>query len=286
MSADAIDPGDAAPPEGMAHLLAMLELRQLGGDRFAPEYYPEPAAPFVFGGQLAAQSLTACSATVDPGRLPHSLHCLFLAAANPAAPLELVVHRLRDGRSFSTRRVDVVQDAAVVFSATASFNVPRVEPGSADYQVPLPDAPGPDDPQEQWADLLGGAPYFAGLEVRESHPADPSTDGLRAYSRRVWFRTPAALPHDPRLHAAVLAFASDLGVTMASSATAGLYGQAKVLSSLDHGLWIHRPLRVDDWLLLELVSVSNAQSRGLVRGTVHSMDGVLVASVVQEALIR
>jgi len=270
----------------LSPLLALLTLDN-SGDVFRPTYYPESSVPFVFGGQLLAQSLRAAASTVTDDRRPHSMHGHFFAAGRPDRPLVYTVERVRDGGSFSARRVHVEQDGSHIFTATASFNQVRDGADEADYQVPAPrPTPRPEDSEYPWASVMGGWGVFAAFETRELHPAEPAPDGTRAFSRRFWVRTAGRLPEDPALHACVLAFVSDFGVTMAASVTAGLYGRATVLSSLDHGLWFHRPVRADAWALIDMVSVSNSSSCGFVRGTVHDGDGVLLASLAQEALIR
>jgi acyl-CoA thioesterase-2 len=268
-------------------LLALLTLEAEGDDAFSPTYYPDPAADFVFGGQFLAQSLVAASATVPPDRLPHSLHGHFFAAGRPDRPLTYRVVRLRDGGSFSARRVEADQDGSMVFAATASFNKMRDSAGYAEYQLPPPDdTPHPGDDRYPWTSVMQHGYVFPCFELREIRPAPPGPDGRRRFSRRVWFRTVERLPDSPLLHSCLLAFASDFGVTVAASATAGLYERATVLSSLDHALWLHRPARVDEWTLLDLVSVSNTRSRGLVKGMMHALGGELVGSVAQETLIR
>jgi acyl-CoA thioesterase II len=195
------------------------------------------------------------------------------------------VHLVRDGRSFSLRQVDADQNGRRVFTATVSFHNPPARHDSADYQVAAPAAPGP-GPGSRNEGAFSNSDYFSVFDMRELPPARPGPDGRREYSRRVWFRVPETLGDDPALHASALAFASDLGVTLAASVTAGLYGRTTVLTSLDHALWWHRPVRADEWTLLDLVSVSNSDERGTVRGTLHAADGTLAASLGQETLIR
>lgn len=263
----------------------LMTLETGGDDVFRPTVLPVAEVPFVYGGQLVAQAFTAAAATVDAGRGPHSLHAHFLAPARPTRPLGYRVHRVRDGRSFSLRQVDVEQDGRRVFTAMVSFHAAPEGRALPDYQLPAPAAPDPDG-GGPWSDYMRTAGYFAVLDQRELAPAPAGPDGRREHSRRVWVRVPGRLPDDPVLHAAALAFASDLGVTVAASVTAGLYRQATVLTSLDHALWWHRAVRADGWLLLDLESVSNSHERGTVRGTLHTADGVLAASLGQDALIR
>jgi acyl-CoA thioesterase-2 len=266
-------------------LLALLTLEPVADGVHRPIYYPPDGPGFVFGGQLLAQAMCAASATVGPDRAPHSLHAHFLAAGRPGRELTYHVEPLRDGGSFSARRVTAVQDDSAVFVGTVSFNRARPTDGLADYRVPAPPAPQPDDEHHRWTPVMGGLGLFSAFDLREMPPPEPAPDGTFAYTRRLWWRTAGELPDDPALHAAVFAFASDFGVTIASSVTAGLYGRAEVQTSLDHGLWLHRPVRADRWVLMDLVPVSNAASRGFVRGSLFGADGTLVASLAQETLV-
>jgi acyl-CoA thioesterase-2 len=269
-----------------AHTFAeLVSLERRDSDIFVPTIRPAFDAGFVFGGQLMAQATWAAMATTEADRRPHSMHAHFLAAASPDRPLSYRVHRVRDGRSFSLRQVDADQDGRRVFTATVSFQRPTPGVDAADYQVPAPSTPHPRD-GGPWVPVLGTADYFSVLDLRECPAAPLDADGHREYSRRVWFRLPQPVGDDPALHASALAFASDLGVTLAASVTSGLYGRTTVLTSLDHALWWHRPVRADCWTLLDLVSVSNSDERGTVRGTLHAADGTLAASLGQETLIR
>jgi acyl-CoA thioesterase-2 len=263
--------------------LITLEARE--GDVFVPTFYPATDVSFVFGGQLAAQAVRAATTTTAPDQMPHSLHAHFLAAAKPERPLQYRVHRVRDGRSFGLCQVDAEQDGRRVFTAMISFHRIPTDTAAADYQLAPPTAPDPDS-GAGWTGHMDGADYFTVLDQRELPPAEPGPDGQREFSRRLWFRVSDPLPDDPAVHASALAFASDLGVTLAASVTAGLYRKATVLTSLDHALWWHRPARGDAWNLLDLVSVSNSDQRGTVRGTIHTAGGVLAASLGQETLIR
>jgi acyl-CoA thioesterase-2 len=263
----------------------LMRLEARGDDAFVPTVRPPAEVPFVFGGQLVAQAVRAAAATVTPDRMPHSLHAHFLAAASPSGPLRYQVHRVRDGRSFSLRQVDADQDGRRAFTATVSFHSAPEDTALADYQIGAPVAPDPGS-KGPWSDHMSQSEYFSVLDLRELPAAPPGADGRREYSRRLWFRVPERLPDDPALHASALAFASDLGVTLAASVTAGLYRQATVLTSLDHALWWHRAARADSWTLLDLESVSNSHQRGTVRGTLHSADGILAASLGQDTLIR
>ncbi len=157
-----------------------------------------------------------------------------------------------------------------------SFNRVRPSGDTAEYQLPAPSAPGP-DAAEPWDVQMGrGESIFGAFEMREFPVPERDANGQQPFSRRLWFRARPEWPADPLMAACALAFASDLGVTTAASVTEGLYPNAAVLSSLDHGLWLHRPTDVHEWHLLDLVSVSNSASRGVVRGSMHRIDGTLV----------
>lgn len=252
----------------------------------------------VFGGQVIAQSLVAASRTVE-GRAVHSLHGYFMLAGDPSIPILYEVDRIRDGRSFTTRRVVAIQRGEAIFAMMASFHAD--EPGLT-HQLPMPRVKRPDE-------LPGGEdlkPFIAELpESRrgfwtrqrpiEIRPVDPE----RYFRRRptgepgdphqaVWFRAGGALPDEPALHRVVLAYASDM--TLLDSAAVP-HGRSVVnpdiqAASLDHALWFHEAFRADQWLLYAQDSPWSGHARGLGRGLIYSEDGRLVASVAQEGLIR
>ncbi|WP_167760605.1 acyl-CoA thioesterase domain-containing protein [Blastococcus sp. CT_GayMR16] len=264
----------------------LVTLESRGDDVFVPAVYPEWDSAFVFGGQQLAQATSAAMATTDGDRTPHSMHAHFLAVALPSRPLQYRVSRVRDGRSFTLRQVDADQDGRRVFTATVSFHRTGPDTEGVEYQLARPAAPDAEEPAGAWSPYLAESDYFSVFDLRELPPAPEGPDGTREFSRRVWFRAADPLPDDPAVHASAIAYASDLGVTIASSVTAGLYRRANVLTSLDHALWWHRPVRADEWTLLNLESVSNSHQRGTVRGTVHTADGSLAASLGQDTLIR
>jgi acyl-CoA thioesterase-2 len=264
----------------------LVTLESRGDDVFVPTVYPGADAAFVFGGQLLAQTVRAAMSTTAPDLTPHSLHGHFLAAASPSGSLQYRVSRVRDGRSFSLRQVDADQDGRRVFTATVSFHRTGPETEGVEYQLAPPAVPDPEAGAGAWSEYLTESDYFSVFDLRELPPAPEGPDGTREFSRRLWFRAADPLPDDPAVHASAIAFASDLGVTIAASVTAGLYRRASVLTSLDHALWWHRPVRADAWTLLDLESVSNSHQRGTVRGTVHTADGSLAASLGQDTLIR
>lgn len=275
-------------------LLHALELEPLGDDRF--RVASEPGRfDRVFGGQTIAQALLAASATVA-GKDPHSLHAYFVEAGAPEEPLLLEVDRVRDGRSMSTRRVTVVQGERPLLIVMASFHTNPTEPELAD---PPPSVPAPEQlpvlqdwvrdlPPElrrhsvSWVEQppplelrIGEAPNFLG---------GPSTGGTRSH----WMRLPRDVGDDPLLHTALLAYASDyLLLDMAfRSYPQRVENTSFTGFSLDHALWLHRPVRFDRWHLHTQQTVALSGHRGLVRGAIHDTDGHLVASAMQEVLVR
>ncbi len=287
-------PPDDASRDALASLLDVLDLRPDGDDAFVGPSQPQPWGR-VFGGQVLAQTVAAAQRTVDVDRPVHSMHGYFLRAGDPAEPISFTVERLRDGRSFSARRVHAIQKGRPILSMIASFVAGS--PG-LDHAEPMPEGlPGPEDVPTvaqryaRYADNPAVRYWLRQRPVDLRHVEDPmyveaGTD--RSSRMHVWMRTVGALPDDPALHAAVLAYASDYcllepvrhrhGVTMMNP---GLR-----IASLDHAMWWHRPFRADEWLLYVLDSPSAQDSRGLGTGRIYTRDGVLVASTAQEGMIR
>ena len=253
-----------------------------------------------FGGQVAAQALVAAGRTAGD-RVVNSLHSYFLRPGRPSDPLVYLVDRLRDGGSFTTRRVDAVQYGETIFSLSASFK--RPEEGDI-HQRPMPAVRPPQDSR----DLLGGrpgpddgrdSPTRMILELRGPDPASAmsgadldvgrggrSVDDSEVPQRRSWMRAAERLPDDQLMHVCALAYMSDL--TLAGTATLrhDIDPEDLLLASLDHAMWFHRPFRADEWLLFSVESPSSSDGRGLASGEFYTEDGLLVASVMQEALIR
>lgn len=230
----------------------------------------------IFGGHIAAQAVSAACHTVEGDRPIHSLHCYFLRPGKPAVPTVYQVHRSRDGRSFSSRHVTVSQDGVAIFELLASFH--RPEPGQ-DWQSPGPRLSViPDPNHEVLRSRLGHLAKL--LDIR---PVDPQAQGwdLHPY----WFRVHPALDDHPAVHAAVLTYVSDISL-MAKARAPGPRAQMAVAASIDHALWFHRLPRVDEWVLFSAEPVANIGTRGLVRGSFHDQSGALIATVVQEALLR
>lgn len=260
--------------------LALLDLEPLGaGDRFralVPDYGP----PRLFGGQVAAQALRAATLTVDADRPAHSLHAYFIRPGRLGQPLEMEVDRTRDGRTFTTRQVRVDQGGETILVLAASFAGP--EPGD-DWHEPAPvGVPGPDEVgagESPITKFIAKSPF----ELRPVVPFDPR--GLPVI-HPFWVRTVMALPDDPALHACALAYVSDMGVVGSARAPVSRPPKEFTGASLDHAVWFHRPVRMDQWLLFSVEPSSNFGSRALARGTFHTVDGVLVASMAQESLLR
>lgn len=226
----------------------------------------------VFGGLLIAQSLRAAALTVGPHRPAHSVHASFVASGTGDEPIRYRVERTRDGSSFATRRVVAEQARGAVLVLTAGFH--HDEPGP-EYETPMPlGIPAPEDLPVGRYD----SPLF------ESRDAPP----VEGHVRRAWFRPITPLPTDAELHLQALAFLSDFGATRAAREPfAHLSDDARRQSvSLDHSIWFHRAARVDGWVLSELAPAATGQGRGLALGSIRSRDGVLLATVAQEVLLR
>ncbi|HEY4464246.1 MAG TPA: acyl-CoA thioesterase II [Streptosporangiaceae bacterium] len=274
-------------------LLDLLDLEQIELDIFRGRS-PEEQVQRVFGGQVAGQALVAAGRTVPDDRPVHSLHAYFIRPGDPAVPLVYTVDRVRDGRSFTTRRVSAIQHGRAIFTLSASFH--RDEPGPV-HSDPMPEVPPPDEiPRtiDRLEKLFGTMPAQfreSPIDLRSVGPLtfeaerDPS---LRTTRNLVWLRVEGELPDDPLLHVCLMTYASDLtlldsvllghGLSWADGKTSG--------ASLDHAMWFHRPFRADRWLLYAQESPVAAGARGLARGEVFTADGGLVVSVVQEGLIR
>ena len=278
-------------------LLDLLDLEQIEADIFRGRS-PDERVQRVFGGQVAGQALVAAGRTVPADRPVHSLHAYFIRPGDPAVPLVYIVDRVRDGRSFTTRRVSVIQHGKTIFTLSASFHHP--EPGP-EHAVPMPDVPPPDAaaPNSERLEKLFGPldPGFERMlknnpiELRVLGPLtveaqhDPS---LRTPSNTVWLRVNGELPDDPLLHVCLMTYASDMTLLDSVLLAHGLSWMdgRTIGASLDHAMWFHRPFRADRWLLYAQESPVASGALGLARGQVFTQDGDLVVSVVQEGLIR
>lgn len=278
--------GEETPEESVARLLDLLALETLDTDLFrgsSPTMWPGAR---VFGGLVAAQALRAAISSVDAEHNAHSLHGYFLRPGKPGQPIIYQADRIRDGKSFTTRRVNAIQDGEAIFTMATSFH--RSGEGDEDYQLPrAADAPLPDDLGDRSGGFPGRPSFFRPFEMREVGPTEPEPDGTYRSTRRVWIRTSAPLPDDPAVHACVIAFISDMAVVIAARPpTPGQPWAGFMGASLDHAVWFHRPMRADEWVFYDLHSLSFTNARGLARGTMHALDGTLGVSVTQEALLR
>ena len=265
-------------------LLTLLDLERIDDD-ILRGIAPETTLQRVFGGQVLAQGLVAGGRTVPEDRLVHSLHGYFLRPGDPAVPIVYVVERIRDGGSFTTRRIVARQHGRPIFHMTASFQV--IEAG-LEHQDAMPEVPAPDglpshsERIAQRTDTTVSPDEWAALDVRYV------TELAGDQDLRVWLRTDGAMPDDPLLHAATLAYASDLTLLGAALRGHGIpMGSPELISaSIDHAMWFHRPVRVDDWLLHDQDTPSASGGRGIGRGRVFDLSGRLVATTVQEGLMR
>ncbi len=281
--------------ETLDAVIRQLDLERLGPDLFRGGSR-DSGTPSVYGGQVVAQALVAAERTVD-GRVPHSLHAYFLLPGDVAAPIEYRVERLRDGGTFSARRVVAAQGGRTIFAMIASLQVPKtgLEHAAAMPAVPAPESlPSYPDLRERWlAEAAPVDPRIAAVlragrafEFRPVDPQNPLRPAPREPRQAFWFRAAGPVPDEPGLHRALIAYASDTalaGTPLRPHARA--WPQVK-LASIDHALWLHRPARVDDWLLYAMDSPSAQSGRGLARGEIFDRAGRLVASVAQEVLVR
>ena len=279
----------------LTELVALLALERIEENLFRGQSQ-DLGWGTVFGGQVLGQALSACVQTVTPERHVHSFQAYFLRPGDPKKPIVYDVDRIRDGGSFTTRRVVAVQSGHPIFNLAASFQ--KIEPGF-DHQSAMPSAPPPESlatELEIFAGALDRLPAKMherataprAFEVRPVSANDPLEPKATAPARMIWLKATGALPDDPALHAYLLAYTSDHDfVTTALLPHAVTWStDGMQVASLDHVMWFHRPFRVDDWLLHVIDSPSASGARGLVRGSVYTRDGKLVASTAQEGLIR
>jgi acyl-CoA thioesterase-2 len=275
-------------------LLTLLELEQLEVNLFRGASR-DIGSPQVFGGQVLGQALTAASATVE-GRVVHSLHAYFLRRGDFTAPIVYQVDRSLDGHSFSNRRVVAIQHGQQIFNMAASFQLPE---DGFEHQIQMPQVPSPDalpDSSQLPPDLMERLPERVRHFFEQPRPFEfrsvQQIDYLRRRpsepNRQLWFRAVGRLPDDEKLHRCLLAYVSDYFLLDTATLPHGasfLHGSL-IMASIDHAMWFHRPLRVDDWLLYATESPSASGARGFARAGVFSRDGRLVASTAQEGLVR
>lgn len=276
-------------------LIALLDLEEIGPDLYRG-YSPPTAGKQVYGGQAIAQSLVAATRTVPADRPAHSLHGYFVLAGDPKTPIDFSVERVRDGKSFTTRRCTARQHGRAIFTMDASY---QLREDGFTHASPMPAAPDPEtldnldalaerfkaflpEPAKKWLKKPGA------LDMRIVAPENMLFPDATRPGQKIWFRIRGPLPDDQALHNALLAYLSDMTLLNTALLIHGrtIFDPAIQVASLDHALWIHGPLRVDDWLLYAQESPMAANARALTRGQIFSREGKLVASVAQEGLIR
>lgn len=279
----------------LADLIALLGLERLDRDLFRG-HSQDLGWGAIFGGQVLGQALSAAAQTVSDDRPVHSLHGYFLRAGDVRRPILYQVDRLRDGKSFSTRRVVAIQEGEAIFSLGASF---QIDEGGFEHQDVMPEVPAPESLQSERelartvADKLPERLRLMALaerpiEIRQVELRNPLQPQKREPRRHAWYRAIDALPDNPALHRYMLAYASDFSFLATSMDPHGVswFTPGMQVASLDHSMWFHRPFRIDDWLLYSVDSPSASGARGLVRGQFFDRAGRLVVSCAQEGLIR
>jgi acyl-CoA thioesterase-2 len=277
-------------------LLSTLDLEQLEHNLFRGRS-PQNGWQRVFGGQVVGQALVAADRTVEAeDRLPHSLHAYFLLPGDPKVPIIYEVDRIRDGGSFTTRRVVAIQHGQPIFSMGVSFH--KDEPG-LDHQIAMPAVPAPEtlpSEAELKARLIPNLPEVMRSYWERERPIELRPVDISRYfsaekgepSQYIWFKANGVLPDNFRLHQCVLAYASDFSLLDTALIAHGrvMFDPRLMLASLDHAVWFHRHFRADEWLLYAQDSPSAQAARAFCRGSIFARDGRLVASVTQEGLIR
>ena len=279
--------------EALDDLVALLDLEVIEVNIFRGQS-PMENRQRIYGGQVAGQALVAASRTIDEkDRHVHSLHAYFLRSGAPGVPVLYEVDRIRDGKSFSTRRVVAIQNGKPIFNLHASFQKPEV---GLEYQLAMVEGtPAPETlpdfrtRMEPYKDQLGDW-YYRPRPIDQRYvDGDPfRRAGNPIPGQRVWFRADGTLPDDPVLHACIVTYASDsslLDTALLPHGRAWIDGSVQ-MASLDHAMWFHRGFRADDWLLYQQKSISTSGSRGLAEGHIFTQDGTLAVTVVQEGLTR
>jgi acyl-CoA thioesterase-2 len=276
----------------LGKLLKYLEVERIDKYLFIGKSPSKP--PRVFGGQVLAQALNAAIRTVEGERGPHSMHGYFLRLGNPEKQIVYEVDPIRDGRSFTTRRVVAKQDGIAIFNTSVSFHV---QEQGLSHQFDIPDVPPPEEletdeayyaKQEKEKPGAIRIPRVGPIERRPVTRRNPLNPQPTEPFQHIWFRVLGNLGDDPCRHQTVLAFMSDFALLGAALLPHPYTGHSKTLqaASLDHGLWFHRPFRADEYLLYSMDSPTAAGARGFSRGSFYNRDGLLVASTVQESLLR
>lgn len=283
------------------NLIALLDLEELEVNIFRGRS-PQERRQRVFGGQVAGQALVAAARTVD-GRRVHSLHAYFLRPGDPSIPILYEVDRIRDGTSFTTRRVVAIQHGRAIFHLSASF---QISEGGLDHQIQMPDAPDPESLptfEERFDRLIAMLPADRipkemrnwrererPIDVRVVDAGNSWTPEPRPPRQRVWIRAAGRLPDEPMIHDCVVAYASDMtlldSATLPHAISLAWMNPAYQVASLDHAMWFHRDFRADEWILYSQESPSASRARGFATGNLFTRDGKLIVSVAQEGLIR
>ena len=273
-------------------LVRVMTLERLEDDLFRGQSR-DIGSPQVFGGQVLGQALVAATATIE-GRMVHSLHAYFLRRGDFNAPIVYEVDRAWDGKHFATRRVIAVQHGRQIFNMSASFQVPEA---GLDHQAPMPAVPPPESLPDQdtlYQQAIADAPQVVlrmlerkrPFEFRPVQPPDFKRLEPERPSKQLWFRAVDKLPPDQALHRCLLAYVSDFHLLDTALMPHAVSFDKLVLASIDHAMWFHRDLCIDDWLLYDVESPSASGVRGFTRGSIFARDGRLLASVAQEGLIR
>lgn len=280
-------------PTPLEDLVTLLDLEPIEVNIFRGQS-PDENRQRVFGGQVAGQALVAATRTIDESdRMVHSLHAYFLRSGDPGVPILYEVDRLRDGKSFSTRRVVAIQHGKPIFNLQASFQ--KIEAG-LEYHITMdPTTPAPETlpdfktRMEPYKELLGDW-YDRPRPIDQRYvDGDPfSRKGNPRPGQRVWIRADGTLPDDPVLHSCILTYASDMTLLDTALMPHGIgWSDGSVqMASLDHAMWFHRPFRADQWMLYQQTSISTSNARGLAEGHIFTQDGLLAVTVVQEGLTR
>jgi acyl-CoA thioesterase II len=279
--------------EALDDLVKLLDLEPIEVNLFRGRS-PDENRQRVFGGQVAGQALVAAARTlVDPDRMVHSLHAYFLRPGDPTVPILYEVDRIRDGKSFTTRRVVAIQHGRAIFNLQASFHVAEEGP---DHQLTMPTGLADPNTLPNFKQLMAPFKEQMGewyerprpIDVRYSDLDPISRKGQKALGQRVWLRADGVLPDDRTLHACIVTYASDMTLLDTTLLPFGWSWDSPGLqmASLDHAMWFHRPFRADEWLLYDQQAISTGAARGLATGEIYRQDGTLAVTVVQEGLAR
>lgn len=277
-------------------LLSILDLENIEVNLFRGRS-PQVGWQRIYGGEVIGQALVAACRTVEEGRAPHSLHAYFILPGDPKVPVIYQIDRLRDGNSFSTRHVTAIQHGVAILTMTVSFH--REEEACIEHQMPMPDVPMPEDlrgNEEMEKKLMDMVPEQFRRFLQEERLLQLRPVEIERYLGKklpdarchIWFRVRSELPDDPSVHRCALAYASDMSLLDAAMAPHGktLFASDIMPASLDHALWFHRPFRADEWMLYSQDTPTAVGGRGLGRGLIFRRDGQLVASAMQEGIVR